>query len=162
MVNIYCAYTEKINPPGATPVLTKDQVWTGLQKKIRTPQDFLPMIVGTDVVSESETEVVRIAHFKGEDGKPGREMKEVCKSYYPTKVDFHQPNGAVIANIISDGESLTEHDYNLTFTFEWRHPDMIEGGEEHKSLVRTNVEMAKGAVHSSIGAVRNMAARGEL
>nr|POE88443.1 hypothetical protein CFP56_11671 [Quercus suber] len=153
MVIIHCAYTEKINPPGATPILTRDQIWKGLQSKIRTPQDFLPVIESTDVLEDSETEVVRIAHFRGQDGKPGREVKEV---------DFHRSDGALITNTISDGESLSEHDYNLTYTFEWRHPDVVEGSHEHEKLARTNIEAAKGAVHSSIVALRNMATQGAL
>lgn len=29
-----------MNPPGATPVLTIDQLWQGLEKKERSPQVF--------------------------------------------------------------------------------------------------------------------------
>lgn len=88
MTNIHCAYTEPINPPGATPVLTRDQIWKGLQRKIRKAQDFVPIIVGTDVLAEKDNEVVRVAHFKERDGIPAGDVKEVCKSYYPTKVRY--------------------------------------------------------------------------
>lgn len=86
MVNVYIAYTEPINPSGATPVLSRDQIWRGLQRKIRKAQDFVPVIDGTTVLEEKENEVTRLAHFKGSNGTPEREVKEVCKSYYPTKV----------------------------------------------------------------------------
>lgn len=95
MVTINCAYTEPINPSGGSPVLTQDQIWKGLQRKIRHAQDFVPVITGTDVVEEKDNEVTRVAHFKAmhePDGKTvrkeGHSVKEVCKSYYPTKVRF--------------------------------------------------------------------------
>lgn len=81
MVTINCAYTEQVNPSGATPVLSRDQIWRGLQRKIRKAQDFVPVIVSTDVLEDGETEVKRVAHFKS-----GQNVEEVCKSYYPTKV----------------------------------------------------------------------------
>ncbi|GAB1743073.1 hypothetical protein D0867_05426 [Hortaea werneckii] len=162
MVNIHCAYTEPINPSGASPILSRDQVWRGLQRKIRKAQDFVPVIEGTDVLEEKENEVTRVAHFKGAEGKPGHQVKEICKSYYPTKVDFWQPSGALITNTVSDGPGLTEHDYNMTYTFEWRYPDVQEGSDEHKRLQKQHVDMAKMAVHSSIEALRRMASAGEL
>lgn len=90
MVTINCAYTEPINPTGATPVLSKDQVWRGLQRKIRRAQDFVPIITGCDVLEEKENEIVREAHFKARDGIPAHSVKEVCKSYYPTKVGSYE------------------------------------------------------------------------
>jgi hypothetical protein len=85
-VTVYCAYTEQINPAGASPVLTRDQVWKGLQRKIRRAQDFVPPIEGCDVVEEKDNEVVREAHFKAFMGNPPKTVREVCKSYYPSKV----------------------------------------------------------------------------
>ena len=86
MVVVNCAYTEQINPQGASPVLTRDQVWKGLQRKIRKAQDFVPVIESCDVLEEKENEVVREAHFKAAMGQPAHTVREVCKSYYPCKV----------------------------------------------------------------------------
>jgi len=88
MVNIHCAYSEPINPSGATPVLSRDQIWKALQRKIRKAQDFVPVIEATEVVEEKENEVTRIAHFKAMNGHEAHAEKEVCKSYYPTKVSI--------------------------------------------------------------------------
>lgn len=88
MVNVHCAYTEPINPAGASPTLSRDQIWRGLQRKIRHAQDFVPVIEGTDVLEEKDNEVTRIAHFKSMGGKSAHSEKEVCKSYYPTKVGW--------------------------------------------------------------------------
>ena len=50
----------------------------------------------------------------------------------------------------------------MTYAFEWRRPDVSEGSEEHKKLEQEYREGAKKAVHSSIEAMRKMAAAGEL
>jgi len=68
----------------------------------------------------------------------------------------------VITNTVSDGDGLTEHDYHMTYTFEWRHPEVEEGSEEVSKLRKQYTEGAKTAVHSSIVAMRRMAQAGEL
>ena len=78
------------------------------------------------------------------------------------QVDFWQPDGAVITNTVSDGEGFTEHDYHMTYTFEFRFPDMVEGSDEHKARAKSAREGAKMAVHNSIEAMRKMATLGEL
>ncbi len=77
-------------------------------------------------------------------------------------MDFWQPNGALITNTVSDGPGLTENDLNMTYTFEWRYPNVEEGSDDHKQKSQTCREGAKTAVHSSIEAMRKMAAAGEL
>lgn len=86
MVVINCAYTEQINPQGVSPVLSRDQIWKGLQRKIRKAQDFVPVIESCEVLEEKENEVIREAQFKEMNGQPPHKVREVCKSYYPTKV----------------------------------------------------------------------------
>lgn len=90
MVTFHCAYTEQINPSGATPVLTRAQVWKGLQRKIRRAQDFVAPIEACDVLEDSGDVVVREAHFKQQEGinTGPTKVKEVCKSYWPTRVCF--------------------------------------------------------------------------
>ena len=85
MVVVHCAYTEQINPSGVSPALSRDQIWKGLQRKIRRAQDFVPVIKSCDVIEDRENEVVREAHFSEALGMPAHTVREVCKSYYPTK-----------------------------------------------------------------------------
>ncbi|OQN97550.1 hypothetical protein B0A48_16704 [Cryoendolithus antarcticus] len=151
-ITVHCAYTEPINPSSATPILTQTQIWNGLQRKIRKAQDFVPIITATDIVSDEGDEVVRIAHFSDRgDGK--KEVKEV---------DFHQPDGSLIVNTVSEGSSLDGKDLNMTYTFEWRYPDVEKDSDRHKELVEMHRKGAKQAVHSSIEALRRMASAGEL
>ncbi|KAM3419193.1 hypothetical protein BST61_g5137 [Cercospora zeina] len=162
MVNINVAYTEAINPAEAKPKLTQEQVWKGLQIKIREAQRFVPIIVSCEVVEEQENEVVRVAAFKDREGIPAHEVREVCKSYYPAKVDFHQPDGAIITNTISHGAGQDGADLFMTYTFEWRHYEVDEGSEQHKTLLQQHRQGAQMAVSKSLEAMRQMASNGEL
>jgi len=87
MVNIHVAYTQPINPPSATPVLTRSQIWKGLQRKVRSATEFVPVIVSCKVVSEEGSVVTREVGFKEGFGPP--KVREVCKEYAPTKVSFN-------------------------------------------------------------------------
>lgn len=47
----------------------------------------MPIIEKTDVIEDDKpNEVVRVAHFVEALGQPAHSVREVCKSYYPTKV----------------------------------------------------------------------------
>lgn len=113
MVNIYCAYTAPINPsslnppsksrnniptwdsldaPAESPLLTREQCWVGLQRKIRDATEFVGAIATCKVLGEEEDKdgeghgdkvVTRVVTFNAE---PEKEVKEVCRSYWPMKV----------------------------------------------------------------------------
>lgn len=162
MVTINVAYTEAINPAGAKPTLTQEQVWKGLQIKIREAQRFVPIITSCKVIEEKENEVVRVAAFKDRVGIPAHEVREVCKSYYPAKVDFIQPDGAIITNTVSFGAGQDGTELFMTYTFEWRHADLEEGSEQHKALLTQHRQGAQMAVSKSLEAMRQMALDGDL
>lgn len=84
MVTINCAYSEPINPAGSSPVLTRDQVWKGLQIKTRHPQGFVPIISGCDILEDKDDVVIRKVDFIERPGMPAHSVIETCKSYYPT------------------------------------------------------------------------------
>jgi hypothetical protein len=60
----YGAFTAPINPSGATPVITYDQVWKALVFKAGKPQAFVPVIDQCNVVSRSESGLTRKVIFK--------------------------------------------------------------------------------------------------
>ena len=85
----YLAYTAPINPSGATPVLTIEQVWAGLQRKVRHAQEFVPKAINaTDVITEDTDEHGRervtrdVVFVEGE-----RKAREVCTFFEPMKVE---------------------------------------------------------------------------
>ncbi|KAI4147481.1 MAG: hypothetical protein LQ340_005537, partial [Diploschistes diacapsis] len=92
MVVIYASFTTPVNPPGAMPMLSHAQLW---QRKVRYPQEFLPVVASCDVQSEAvdpDNEGVLVVNrtivIKEGQGPPGRQggtMKEMIRSYEPTK-----------------------------------------------------------------------------
>jgi len=89
---INTAYTAPINPsPSTTPVLTRKQCWTGLQRKIRDAPAFVGAISSCKVIGEDEAEgtVTRVVTFKAE---PDKEIKEVCRSFEDAKVGLLFPS----------------------------------------------------------------------
>jgi hypothetical protein len=95
MVNINLAYTQAINPAGATPVLTRAQVWAGLERKVRHAHEFVPVFEGCEVIEEHENVVVRETKLKPMEGRPGKTQRETCKLFKPAKVSrFYFYTGA--------------------------------------------------------------------
>lgn len=85
MVKLQLAYTARINPSGASPILTEAQVWAGLQRKIRFAQEFVPVIESCTVLSDENGVVTRDVKFKPGAG-PKPQAKEVVRSYWPSWV----------------------------------------------------------------------------
>jgi hypothetical protein len=86
MVNIHLAYTSRINPEGASPVLTQPQIWAGLQRKIRFAQEFVPVIESCKVLEEDAAGVVtREVVFKKGMGPKDR-AREVVRGFWPSWV----------------------------------------------------------------------------
>lgn len=181
MVVINLAYSAPINPSGTTPVLTEVQIWNGLKRKVRHADEFVVPIIECHVISEEQTEtgtkVTREVRFeKGTRGNQNELVKEIVYEFEPSRIDFHQPDGSNIFNLVS-----VDQDGNLimTFAFEWRHPEIAEDSEQVKelrekyskvslapsfALLQTNFEpeMAKGAVEGSINSIRLSAKEEEL
>ncbi|KAH7184886.1 uncharacterized protein B0J16DRAFT_414318 [Fusarium flagelliforme] len=164
MVVINLAYSAPINPSGASPVLTEDQVWKGLQRKVRKAHEFVAPILKCEVLSEEQTEtgtrVTRQVTFdKAVRGDDDAAVKEVVHEFAPSRVDFRQPDGSNIFNVVS-----VDQDGNLvmTYAFEWRHPELDQGSEKVKQLREKYSKMAKGAVDGSINTIRQLVKDGEL
>ncbi|KAF4762570.1 hypothetical protein HAV15_007252 [Penicillium sp. str.  len=130
------AFTAPINPPGATPVVTPEQIWNGLLLKIRSAETFVPgAIQSTKVVSES---------VDPSTGNPVT-VRE------PTRVDFEQPGGSKISNVISQGAG---GELYMTYIFEWRHPGVSE--VELAALLEKEKKMSQMAVEGTIKVLRQL------
>ncbi|EWZ83535.1 hypothetical protein FOCG_16922 [Fusarium oxysporum f. sp. radicis-lycopersici 26381] len=164
MVTINLAYSAPINPGGASPILSEAQVWNGLKRKVRKAHEFVAPILECEVLSEEDkevgTKVTRQVTFDKEArGSNDTVVKEVVYEFAPTRVDFYQPDGSKIFNIVSvdQGGNLI-----LTFAFEWWHPQVEAESEEAKQLREKYFKMAKGAVEGTINAIRKFVKQDEL
>ncbi|RYP03814.1 hypothetical protein DL764_004864 [Monosporascus ibericus] len=166
MVTVNLAYTAPINPAGAEPVLTESQVWAGLQRKVRRAHEFVPVITSCEVLSEGKTDdgdkvkVVREVVFTPDGPRPGGgTIKEVCVHYPPARVDFQQENGSTITNLVSKGP---KGELLMTYSFEWRHPDVEEGSAKAAELKEAHMKGAKIAVEGTIDTIRRLVKEGEI
>ncbi|KAL6250497.1 hypothetical protein RBB50_002799 [Rhinocladiella similis] len=157
----YVAFSAPINPPGASPVLTYSQIWQGLLKKIRAAQDFVgAAIISTDVISESTNEhglpvTVREVVFR----EGNRRVEERCIAFEPMKVEFHQPNGSKVQNVISQDAGGNLY---MTYTFEWLHYE-LEGDEAGlKAAKDKEWKMSQLAVEKTIEVMREMVQDGRI
>lgn len=155
----YVAYTAPINPPSAEPRLSQSQIWALLHRKIWRAQDFVGgAILETEVISESKDTQGRPVTTRMVTFREGnRRVEEVVTTFYPVKVEFQQPNGSHISNIVSKGP---DDELYLTYTFEWMHPDLDDEALAAKRVVEEG--MAKHSVESTIAAMREMVSDGRL
>jgi hypothetical protein len=153
MVNINLAWTSPINPTGVSP-LTIEQIWAGLQRKIRYAHEFVPVIESCEVLSDENDVVTRIVKFK-EGAGPKPQATETVRGYEHSWVDFEQEDGTHVRNIVSD----SEQGLMMTYTFEIR--SQKEGEEAEKELERLK-GMSKMAVNSTIKVIREMVADGRI
>ncbi|GFG03099.1 hypothetical protein IFM61392_02631 [Aspergillus lentulus] len=153
------AFTAPINPPGADPILSRSQIWNGLLLKIRSAETFVPAgIQSTAVLSESVDEAgnpvtIREVVFRQDQ----RKVKETVTAHKDSRVDFVQPDGSNISNIVSEG---AEGELYMTYVFEWRHPGA--SSEELAAWREREQMMSKGAVEGTISAMRELAQKGEI
>jgi hypothetical protein len=139
MLEINLGYTAPINRPGQPP-LTIDQVWAGLTRKVTHAQEFVPVIVACEVLSDqhspqksggSRTVSRRVTFRPGAGPMHSDTVREECVLHPPCRVDFCQEDGTKIANYITTGE---DGDLFMTYVFQWVLPEMEEGSEETERL----------------------------
>ncbi|AEO67509.1 uncharacterized protein THITE_2116400 [Thermothielavioides terrestris NRRL 8126] len=145
MVVINLGYTAPVNRPGQQPVLTLQQVWEGLQHKMRRADKFVPIITACEVLAEEEPSspadggpravVTRRVTFQPDTGPWGKStVVEVCRLYPPCRIDFVQEDGATIGNYVTQGPSGDPADLLMTYVFQWNVPQVAEGSAEAKEL----------------------------
>lgn len=153
----YVAYTAPINPPSAETQLSLEQVWALLRRKVTHAEDFVGgAILATEVLSTSEDEHGRPVTTRAVTFREGnRRVEEAVTAFHPIKVEFRQPDGSKVCNIVSEGGG---GELYMTYTFEWMHPGLDARALGEK---RTAEEaMARLAVESTIRAMRVMVVDG--
>jgi len=159
----YVAFTAPINPSGVTPVLTLQQIWTALQHKIVAAEKFVGgAILSTDVLSKSTDSVGRVVTEREVVFREGnRRVHESCTEFPQMKVEFRQPDGSTIMNIVSeDARGSEEGDLFMTYAFEWLHPGASEKELDEKRIKEKRI--AAMAVESTIKVIREMVVNGQI
>ncbi|KAF7324067.1 DUF1857-domain-containing protein [Mycena kentingensis (nom. inval.)] len=147
------AATRPVNPPGAEPVISEEQLWKALEFKARNPQVFVPMISSCKVTVDEGQKIVREVTI----GESTKVISETCEAYGATIVYFEMDIGNRITNVVSyaaDGSLL------LTYSF----ANGIPGVPEDKpkpSTAELNAMVGKG-VERSIEVIRQMVKEGKF
>jgi len=172
MTIIYAAGTAPVNPTGASPIITLEKLWAGLELKAREPQLFLAVIDTCEVLEDDGETVLREVKFKDGGGVGmapviGPKVKEQITHIKPLSAEAGSGletftsigSASRVLNIVStgpDGELL------LTFTFEWEHNEIEEGSPEAvKKQKQYQVTAPKGVV-GTLNAIRQMVKEGKL
>lgn len=138
MVTINLALTVPLNPPGSYPLITPTQAWSALLRKARQPQEFVPVVSGCTVFSETPTSISAEVSFHPGVGHAGV-IKETCTLHPPCRLDYDMEGGSTAVNVVSEtsgGELM------LTFVFGWVHPGVGEGSDEVSELEENHREVS--------------------
>lgn len=147
------SYAIPINPDGAEPSLSREQVWKGLEMKAENAIPFVNGMTQCDVIERDENTILREITFNG------AQSREAITLYEPVKVQFERTDGTGwIDNTISDSET----GLILSFTFGINFPGIEAGSTEEKSKGDSMRGAYVGAVSATLSRVRQMVAAGEL
>ncbi len=142
-----------VNPPGAEPQLTSEQVWRGLEMKAENAMPFVDGMTQCDVDSHDGNVITRTITFRG------TQHRERITLFAPVKVQFERLDGTGwIDNVISesDGGLL------LSFTFGVTFPGIAEDTPEEQAQGDNMRGAYTGAVAATVNRVRQMVRDGEL
>jgi hypothetical protein len=75
MVAINVAYTQATNPAGATPVISRAQLWAGMEMKVRKAHEFVPVFSDCKVLEEHDNVIVQETTLKTNRGTTGKDSE---------------------------------------------------------------------------------------
>ncbi|PSS36797.1 hypothetical protein PHLCEN_2v1341 [Hermanssonia centrifuga] len=159
-MKFYAAHTTIVNPPSASPKITREQLWAALKQKSRDPIRFVPVIETCEVIKEDAFGLTRVVQFKPGTGPPGK-VTEVVTFTEGVKADFFTPdNGTTVSNIISFGEDDSE--LYLTFAFNMNFPQFEEGSEQADAQTKKLWQSSQGAAARTVDQLREMLEEGSF
>lgn len=147
------SYATQINPEGVEPVLTREQVWKGLEMKAENALPFVNGMTQCDMIERKDNTILREVTFAG------GQSKEFITLYEPVKVQFERLDGTGwIDNTVSE----SDFGLLLTFTFGIRFPGIAENTPEEQAKGDSMRGAYVGAVAATLARVRQMVADGEI
>lgn len=156
---IYSTATVPVNPAGET-VLTRAQVWAGLELKARDARLFLPdgLCTRCEVIEESRTHFVRDATIGG------AELREIITLEPGRKVTFFQATGPREGAIVNELFEDEAGQLQLRFYCYLGLRDGQTGGiEEQAEQARFDSDQGyRAALVSTLRRTRDLIAEGRL
>ncbi|KAJ7848647.1 DUF1857-domain-containing protein [Mycena olivaceomarginata] len=149
------AATRPVNPPGAEPVLTEEQLWKGLEYKARNPAPFIPFISESKTTFEEGNKLVREVTLANPDHSI---LTESIETHTPTIVYFEmKETGLRVTNTISYGPA---DELLLTYSFANGIPG-VAADKPKPSPKELNATLDK-ALERSLSVIRGLVKEGKL
>jgi hypothetical protein len=145
-----------VNPEGASPRLTQEQVWRGLEMKAENAVLFVPSMKSCEVLERHEGGLLREV-VNGPD-----RFREKITFTPQVEVLFERvgtvENAGWITNVISE----SEHGLLLTFTFSVTLPGVAPGTPAERQRGEEMRDSYVGAVKATLARVRKLVTEGAL
>src|SRR3984957_14782487 len=136
-----------INPAGATPRLTQEQVWRGLVMKAENAVLFVPSMKACTIIERYPDGLLR------EVVNGDQRFREKITFSPQVEVLFERVDNEANAGWITNVISESEHGLLLTFTFAVNLPDVKPGTQEEREKGTAMRDSYVGAVKATLARV---------
>ena len=146
-----------VNDPSSDfPILTRSQVWRGLELKAENALPFVPKMTKCDTFERGDNYLVRDIVFRGD---PARERV----TFYPEqKVVFERLSGNTLGTIKNEIEENEKGELFLRFTFSLEKEGIPPNSPEEEAYARQMEGDYLGAVQATLSAIRQWVKEGTL
>jgi hypothetical protein len=144
-----------VNPFGTSPILTKEQLWKGIEQKAEDPRPFVPGMESSQVVERTEDGFIREVVVRGEL------FRERITLIPPVQIRFDRIQGREsgwITNTLSEGP----HGLLLTYTIAIGFPGVWPGSDEEQRLGSVLASNYAQAIAGTLDTIRRMVAEGKV
>jgi len=142
-----------VNPPGAEPRLTREDVWQGLLLKAEDALPFVPAMTRCEVLERYDDGLLREVDFRGQT------FRERITFTPQERVRFDRvPGGPIDGSILNEIEEDAAGELTLRFTFQLVLKGVEEGSQEERDYEQTMSRDYLKAAGATLDAVRRMVA----
>ncbi|QJD93405.1 DUF1857 family protein [Duganella dendranthematis] len=138
------------------PLLTRAQLWAGLQQKARNGVPFIPAMTHCEVLEDSEHGLLREVAIRG------KSARERVTFYPPKKTVFARLSGPVDGLIVNEILEGPDGDLKLRFSFALQLVDVDSGTESERKFSASMCEDYSSAVDSALAEIRRAVKAGQL
>lgn len=145
-----------VNPAGATPVLSREQVWRGLVLKAENAVPFVPGMESCTVLERYADGLLREVVVRGD------RFRERIIFTPPVQVSFERVDTLEHAGWITNVLSESDRGLLLTFTFAVSFPGVEPGSGEEKGRAEAMKSSYLSAIETTLRIVRRLVQEGQL
>jgi hypothetical protein len=147
--------TVPVNPEGEETVLSRSDVWRGLELKANNALPFVPVMTRCDVISREGNVIVREVEVRGQ------ELGERVTLEPEERVTFERTHGEVLGTIRNDILEETPGTLELRFSFDLILEGVEAGSQEERDYEATMSGDYLKAVDATLAAIRRWVREGE-